>query len=91
MESMKIKTQIGNDRIVKIELPPEFANEELEMVIVFQRIGKTSLKSENKSPEELGYSRRFLEEVIGGWKGQIVEIPEQIQFEEREEIQWPIS
>ncbi|MDB9487535.1 hypothetical protein PN492_13420 [Dolichospermum circinale CS-537/01] len=51
MESMKIKAQIGNDRIVKIELPPEFANEELEMVIVFQRIAKTSLKSENKSPE----------------------------------------
>ncbi len=31
-----------------------------EMVIVFQRIAKTSLKSENKSPEELGYSRIFL-------------------------------
>ncbi|MDB9466551.1 hypothetical protein PN455_15340 [Dolichospermum circinale CS-539] len=88
MESMKIKAQIGNDRIVKIELPPEFANEELEMVIVFQRIAKTSLKSENKSPEELGYSRRFLEEVVGSWEGEMIEIPEQLQFEEREEIQF---
>jgi hypothetical protein len=91
MESMKIKAQVGNDKILKIELPDEFANEELEMVIVFQRIGKTSLKSENKSPEELGYSRRFLEEVIGSWEGEMIEIPEQLHFEEREEIQWPIS
>lgn len=80
MESMKIKAQIGNDRIVKIELPPEFANEELEMVIVFQRIAKTSLKSENKSPEELGYSRRFLEEVIGSWEGEPLEGPEQLHY-----------
>lgn len=91
MESMKIKAQVGNDKILKIELPDEFANEELEMVIVFQRIGKTSLKSENKSPEELGYSRRFLEEVIGSWEGEMIEIPEQLHFEEREEIQWTIS
>lgn len=91
MESMKIQAQVGNDKILKIELPDEFANEELEMVIVFQRIGKTSLKSENKSPEELGYSRRFLEEVIGSWEGEMIEIPEQLHFEEREEIQWPIS
>ncbi|MDB9309024.1 hypothetical protein PN471_10310 [Aphanizomenon sp. CS-733/32] len=76
MESMKIKTHIGNDKIIKIELPDEFADQELEMVIVFQRIAKTSLKSENKSPKELGYSQRFLEEVIGSWQGQMIEIPE---------------
>jgi hypothetical protein len=29
MESMKIKTHIGNDKILKIELPDEFANEEI--------------------------------------------------------------
>ena len=69
MESMKIKTHIGNDKILKIELPDEFANEELEIVIVFQRVGEKSLQSDNKTPQELGYSRKFLEEVIGSWKG----------------------
>jgi hypothetical protein len=29
MESMKIKTHIGNDKILKIELPDKFANEEI--------------------------------------------------------------
>ncbi|MEA5577648.1 hypothetical protein [Anabaena sp. UHCC 0451] len=87
MESMKIKTHIGNDRIVKIELPAEFANEELEIVIVFQRIAEKSLPSATKTPEELGYSRRFLDEVIGSWEGEPLEHQKQIPFEEREEIQ----
>lgn len=44
MEIMKIKTHIGNDGILKVELPPEFANQELEIVIVFQPvIEKSSL------------------------------------------------
>ena len=38
MESMKIKRHIGNDKILKVELPDEFANEELEIVIVFQPV-----------------------------------------------------
>ena len=45
MESMKIKTHIGNDKILKIELPDEFANEELEIVIVFQPVIEKSSMS----------------------------------------------
>ncbi|MFN5892912.1 MAG: hypothetical protein ACK4Y3_19390 [Dolichospermum sp.] len=77
---MKIKTHIGNDKILKIELPDEFANEELEIVIVFQRIAEKSLQSATKTPEELGYSRRFLEEVIGSWEGEMIEISEQLHY-----------
>jgi hypothetical protein len=29
--------------------------------------------------------------VIGSWEGEPLELPEQLHFEEREEIQWPIS
>jgi hypothetical protein len=45
MESMKIKTHIGNDKILKVELPDEFANEELEIVIVFQPVIEKSSMS----------------------------------------------
>jgi predicted protein tyrosine phosphatase len=52
MESIKIKTHIGNDKILKIQIPDEFANEELEIVIVFQRIAEKLLQSASKTPEE---------------------------------------
>ncbi|MBD1218746.1 MAG: hypothetical protein H9536_15780 [Aphanizomenon flos-aquae Clear-A1] len=45
MESMKIKTHIGNDKILKVELSDEFANEELEIVIVFQPVIEKSSMS----------------------------------------------
>ncbi|MFN5064824.1 MAG: hypothetical protein ACK4V0_04720 [Aphanizomenon sp.] len=45
MESMKIKTHIGNDKILKVELPAEFANQELEIVIVFQPVIEKSSMS----------------------------------------------
>ncbi|MEH1997282.1 MAG: hypothetical protein V7L00_00615 [Nostoc sp.] len=91
MESIKIRTYIGDDGILQIQLPPEIANQELDVVIVFQPVIQKSSHSPNKTPEELGYSRKFVEEVIGSWEGDPLERPEQLPFEEREEIQWPTS
>ena len=59
--------------------------------VYFNVFAEKSLQSATKTPEELGYSRRFLEEVIGSWEGEPIERPEQLYFEKREEIQSPIS
>ncbi|MEH2014784.1 hypothetical protein [Nostoc sp.] len=42
MESIKIRTYIGDDGILQIQLPPEITNQELDVVIVFQAVIKTS-------------------------------------------------
>ncbi|MFN6568660.1 hypothetical protein [Dendronalium sp. ChiSLP03b] len=52
MESIKIRTYIGDDGILKIQLPPEIANQELDVVIVFQPVIKESLQSSTKTPQE---------------------------------------
>ncbi|MEH2073142.1 MAG: hypothetical protein V7K57_01755 [Nostoc sp.] len=91
MESIKIRTYIGDDGILQIQLPPEIANQELDVVIVFQPVIQKSSQSLTKTPEELGFSRKFVEEVIGSWEDEPLERPEQLPFEEREKIQWPIS
>ncbi|MBD2437053.1 hypothetical protein [Nostoc sp. FACHB-110] len=91
MESIKIRTHIGNDGILQIQLPPEIANQELDVVIVFQPVSPEISQNTAKTPQELGYSHRFLENVIGSWEGETLERPEQLPFENREEIQWPTS
>jgi hypothetical protein len=73
MESIKIRTHIGDDGILQVQLPPEIANQELDVVIVFQPVIKESSQSATKTPEELGYSRRFVEKVIGSWEGDPLE------------------
>jgi hypothetical protein len=77
MESIKIRTYIGDDGILQIQLPPEIVNQELDVVIVFQPVIKESSPSSSKTPQELGYSHRFVEEVIGSWEGEPLERPEQ--------------
>jgi hypothetical protein len=91
MESIKIRTHIGDDGILQIQLPPEIANQELDVVIVFQAVIPESSQTTAKTRQELGYSHRFLENVIGSWEGEPLERPEQLSFENREEIQWPTS
>lgn len=94
METLQVRAYIGDDGILTIQLPQQLINQELDVVIVCQPTQITPTKTPEKvgrTPEELGFSRRFLEEVIGSWEGEPLERPEQLPFEEREEIQWHIS
>jgi hypothetical protein len=43
------------------------------------------------SPSTLGYSRNFLENVMGQWEGEPLERPVQLPLQSRKEVQWPIS
>ena len=91
MASIKLRTQVGEDSILQVRLPPQMANQELDVVVTFQPVAEHSAAALAKTPEELGYSRTFLEEAIGKWEGEPLERPEQLPFEICEEIQWPIS
>ena len=89
METRSLRTKVGEDGILKIQLPPEIANQELDIVIVFQTA--EGFPKSSKTPEDLGFSRNFLDEVIGSWEGEPLKRPEQLPLEEREEIQWHTS
>jgi hypothetical protein len=50
MESIKIRTYIGDDGILQIQLPPEITNQELDVMIVFQPVIPKSSQSPTKTP-----------------------------------------
>lgn len=91
METLQVRTYVGDDGILTIQLPQQLVNQELDVVIVCHptQIEPTETPEQaHQTPEDLGYSRRFLDEVIGSWEGEPLERPEQLPFQEREEIQW---
>jgi hypothetical protein len=45
----------------------------------------------HNSPEAIGYSPEFLNNVLGQWAGDPLERPIQMPLQQREEIQWPTS
>jgi hypothetical protein len=88
MHSIKLNSHVGDDGILQLQVPVGIANADLEVMIIVQPLPTvaTNPPSQAKTPEELGYSREFLE-VLGSWEGTL-ERPEQLPYEEREEIRW---
>ncbi|MEA5421149.1 hypothetical protein VB712_18135 [Spirulina sp. CCNP1310] len=91
METIKLQAHVGQDGALQVTVPEGLRNQDLEILMVFQPVVvqvSEPLPSAPKvleGPEALGYSRYFLEEVVGGWLGEPLERPQQLEFEEREE------
>lgn len=84
MESIKLKSHVGDDGVLKIQVPVGFKNEDLEVMVIFQ-----PLKSRDRNSatlESRGWQPGFFEEVIGSWEGEPLERPEQLPYEIREEL-----
>jgi hypothetical protein len=76
MESIKIRSHVGADGILHLDIPIEMANTEIEVIVTIQPV----------SPQKRGWMPGFFEEVIGGWVGEPLERPEQGEYETREHL-----
>ena len=81
MQSLKLKSRVDADGMLHLQLPPELANQELELIVVYQLI---ELATQQKTAEELGYPYDFFEKTAGGWQGEILTRGEQGNCDERE-------
>lgn len=89
MESIKLKSRVGDDGILRIQVPDNFKNQNLEILIVFQPIATPEAQAETSAentPESRGWSSGFLKGVIGSWEGEPLERPLQLPYERREEL-----
>jgi hypothetical protein len=58
METIKLKTYVGSDGILKLEVPVGVSNRDLEVVVVLQPLV-------NLSVDELGWPIGYFEETYG--------------------------
>lgn len=75
MQSIQLTTHIGEDGILKVEMPSEMKDTDLEIMIIFQPV-----------PKKQGWQPGFFEEVIGGWEGEPLARGEQGDYEVREQL-----
>lgn len=76
MQRINIRSRVGADGILHLDIPVEMANTEIEVTVTIQEI----------SSQKRGWIPGFFEEVIGGWVGEPLERPEQGEYETREQI-----
>ncbi len=80
METIKVKTHVGNDGILKLELPVGFSNSDLEIVVVVQ---STSVQPDNFDRAEW---LAFIESTAGSLATDPIERGTQGIHEIRDEI-----
>lgn len=78
METIKLKTHVGSDGILKLEVPVNVRNADLEVVVVMQ-------PSEHPV-DELGWPIGFFEETYGSLADDPIERPSQGEYEVRDEV-----
>lgn len=77
MENIKIRSYVGQDGILHLDIPVEMANTEIEVTLTIQRV---------TPQQQRGWMTGFFEEVIGGWVGEPLTRPEQGEYETREQL-----
>ncbi|MBW4647542.1 MAG: hypothetical protein KME06_02405 [Kastovskya adunca ATA6-11-RM4] len=83
MKSIKTRSLVGNDGILHLNVPVGVPNREFEVMVIYQPIESST---PSKTPEELGWSSGFFDEVIGGWVGESLVREPQGEYETREPL-----
>ena len=83
MRNVHTRSRVGRDGLLKLEIPTDFSETEIDVVVVYQPIESTSVKP---SQEELGWPPRFFEETAGQWQGEPLTREPQGEYEIREEL-----
>ena len=80
MQTHKLKAIIGDDGLLKIELPTDLKNVEAEIVLVYQA-------TPNGETDALGYPVDYFERMDAIEADDILERADQGSFEEREPLE----
>ncbi len=84
MESIKLNSHVGEDGVLQLQIPVNVKNTDLEVMVIIQPAPSSSTAP--KTPEALGYSREFLEQVVGGWEGELLVRPAQLPCDQRDAL-----
>ncbi|HEY9808863.1 MAG TPA: hypothetical protein V6D13_05930 [Halomicronema sp.] len=60
MDSIKIRSHVGSDGILHLDVPVGFCDEEIEVTVMVEKVGPVV-----KSPENLGWPVGFFERTWG--------------------------
>ncbi len=83
MTSIGLKTRVGTDGILRLEIPLETREAELEVLVVVQPL-EGAVRDEAADRDD--WPSYFLEEIAGGWQGDTLVRPEQGEYEIRDEL-----
>lgn len=83
MQSITLRSRVGEDGILHLEVPVGLTNADLEVTVTVQLI---DLQPKAKTPEELGWPPGFFEQTAGALADDPLVRGVQGEYEVREEL-----
>lgn len=80
MEAIKLQAHVGSDGILKLEVPVDVTDEDVEIIVTIKPIHKM------ESTDDLGYPLGYFEETYGAFADDPLERPPQGEYEIRDEL-----
>ncbi len=70
MKSIQLKSHVGKDGILRLQIPINIPEQEMEIVVVIQPIQKQTKKVYKTNESE--WPDNFFKNVVGAWSGDLV-------------------
>ncbi|MDF5718154.1 MAG: hypothetical protein PUP93_30885 [Rhizonema sp. NSF051] len=84
MQSRKLRSQVGKDGILHLDIPVGVTDSEIEVMVIYMPIEPSA---QAKTPSELGWPPNFFEQTAGSLQDDpIVRYP-QGEYEQREPLE----
>jgi hypothetical protein len=78
MDSIKLRTHIGEDGMLQVKLPDLVANRDIEVMVIYQPVNE---EAKRKWPPG------FIERIAGSWQGEPLIREPQGEYPERESLE----
>ena len=82
MRSILIRSRVGADGILHLDVPSDLAETDVEVMVILQPVSRPDLGRAG----ELAWPAGFFENVVGGWQGERLERECEGEHEERENM-----
>ena len=82
MRSILIRSRVGADGILHLDVPSGLADTDVEVTVILQPVNQPA----PGRTEELGWSSGFFESVVGSWQGEPLTRECEGECEEREKL-----
>jgi hypothetical protein len=82
MRSIFIRSRVGADGILHLDVPSGLVDTEVEIMVILQPVGQP----DPGRTAELGWPPGFFEDVVGGWQGEPLKREDEGDYEAREKL-----
>jgi hypothetical protein len=84
MKSLHARARVDARGTLTLTLPPDMAGQEVELIVVFERV--TATKTDELPTEVAEWPPGFFEQTAGAWQGEPLRREPQGESEEREPL-----